>query len=469
MTAELTVDKTEFMCLEPVECFASLHNSFGQVVHDINTGCASGAPIFLLTDAETGAVIRGSEWNSASADAFTVDLQPGATMSRRTTLSDVISLPGAGTYDLRALYEWPDGGRATSPPARLVVRPAVPRAMDIETLCGGWNYLSFAAWVNETSRAEQPFTLWFSHLDLFTKPRVTSCVRLAELPRIIQPFLSVAPNTDPVGLWLGWIDEASFHYLHGQESFSAEQSIPLPRPDLRVIPPLLQDAADTNSGQTPGVSVLLHEPADYGPGRLLVLRIKPSNEFVLQELAAIPDSLWSRTAYLSDSSCHTFLLLPGPEGQCLLCYLGWSTSKPGARLKELDVLNLRFIAADLRVMEDDAIHIVIFGEVNPHESGRYNLRQWFLSASHDSTTRMTDFDLPQELSITDAVVRISANGAAYILAHGAEDTERWMLIRDDGSVVSLPMRMQAPVDILFRSSATPVILYTDPGRGLQFL
>lgn len=489
--AKLELGATKLLYQQGTPCVTELQNSGKTTLRGVNPGNAGGSATLVLTDVKTGEATTHVVPPGRGSLLKAPELEAGDALRYEFFLPHRLKAPGPGVYELRAKYQW-DTGEISSAPVRLEFRPSVPRAAHLASPCGGIASAYHAAWINHAAPDKEEFELWLSDLSTVGKPRVGDCWKLADLKRVVQPYLSVPANKPPAVQWIGWVDEQSLCYLaHRDGKATAPQTLPLPSAHCRILPPLLQNPV-TPGEPVPGADVALCEAV---PGamnwQLHVVRLKPdgkAGQESFMNVAGFPPD-WAQTVSLSNNRRWTFLLVP-EAGRGTLKLLEWSPAAlpgvaaivspnapsftPSPAPVALAALEAVPLAADLCLTSKDVVHGAILAEVGEAGTGRYAFYRW----SYAGTNKLTLFDpqlllWPSNAKITRASVGVSECGAAYALLRTdeKEGEKKWFFCDADGTVAPLTgpaASLREPAQILFRRGDDPTILHTDPGRGFQF-
>lgn len=470
--AKVTVDQPRLLCQQSTLCRCELHNDTRAELRGVNPGNWPGAPTIVLNDLARGTVTQHARKQRETPDQFAPSLAAGKRFEDAFALTDVVDVPAPGVYDLHAQYEWNGGAdRVVSSPLRIEFLPANPVNIQTVSMRGSPGPSAASVWVNRTAGDERTFPIWLSRIATVLKPRIRDCVHLADAPRLVEPCLSIPPNAPATFIWCAWIDDAGLQYvLHGNGEVSLPESVKLPRPDYRIVPPLIEIPPSRGSPASRLDALLFRGDAADSSWSLRRATIRISGGAVEQketEFQGRPPR-WVQSAHLSDGRRRTFFLLPEPGGLSLkVCR--WSPLKAPDALVELAAFDGRLLAATLTQTVEDTICGAALFDLSEGEFP-YVIRRWY-TLPNDEFGLQEDRCIrwPTREPIDRAVLRIAADSAPFALLRAGGREPRWRFGRNDGSVTSLPDGVRAPVDVLFRYGEDPTVLHVEPGRGLRFV
>ncbi len=472
VVAKVAVEQTRLLCQERVLCHCELANNTRGELRGVNPGGWPGFPTLSLTRVGDGAEQRFVRKQPDTPDQFAPSLGPGKKFAESFPLNSLVDAARPGTYELRAVYEWQEGAyRAASDPVRIEFVPVDPIAVRTAWLRGSPGSHAAAAWLNRPDAANAPFSIWVSKVATSLKPRITDTVQIADVRERVQPHVSIPPNAGATFLWIAWVQGGELQYvLHGNSEVSAVESVKLPQPGYRIIPPLLEMPPSRGALASRLDALLMRgEPTDAAWGlRRLTLRI--SGGAVTQdevEFKGKPPA-WIETAYLSDGRCRTFAL-ERVDGGAILRVCRWSALRSPESFADLSEFGGRLIAATLTQTDEDVVCGAALFDAG-EGSSPYVLRRWYLMPSDD-------FALQDERPVTwterepieSAVIRVAMDSAPFALLRSGGREPGWFFCRNDGRVSALGCAPLRPVDVLFRLGRDPTILAVDPGRGFSFL
>ncbi len=475
VTATISLDEHDLLYQQVAICTAELRNADKAAVRNVNPRNLGGGPTILLTNVDTGDVSRFSQPRKQGVPPQLVDLAGGAQLTREFALSDFIEFPGPGKYDLQAYYEWDGGaGEATSPPVRLTLRPSNPRTAWVESTHGGAAPYYAIAWSGPRDATDTRHELYLSTISTVKRPRVIECSLLEETAGPVQPYVSVPPNAAPHVQWVAWVADSSLHYLiHQSGRVSNAMKARLPSAHCRIVPPLLQNPPKRGKN-VPGASVVLYERApEATEGHLLVLHLS-ANGTVRSEAPMVllgPAPRWAETAYLSNQERYTFVATLS-ERKTALQVLPWSAHAGLKAPVPLADWPGRCVAGDLWLTEDDQVVGALLLESGPDTARTYAFQTWkYRHPNQFDAVGKIDLSVPTDMGLEYANVSINAAGRPYAMVRGNGKGRPWFYCDAKGSVMPMPRaaeEYQAPMQVLFRRTTDPTIMYTVAGRGFQF-
>lgn len=475
VTAQLKLDDTKLLYQQNTGLEAELQNNTRAVLSNVNPGSQAHGPSILATDVATGVVTAHRLLRPAGAAEQPLDLAPNKKRVAEFMFTELVKLPGPGTYDLRARYEWDGGaGAVESPPVRVEILPSNPQCAHVVTAQGGAAPLYYAAWVNRNAADKGKLELWLSEIMTTGRPTIIQCTRLDDLKAPVEPVLSVPPNTSPHAQWVAWVQGNQLNYLvHQSEAASKTRTTPLPTADCRIVPPLFQTAMQRDR-VIPGATVLLYERATGATeGRFIVTVLSATHEVRTDPPVAVPGPapLWMQSAYLVDASRYTFWIVRDP-GVSVLWVSSWRNLRPPSPPKQLGAWPGNCLAADLWLTEENVVVGAVLLQAGDGKLRKYTLRTWSFRNGGFVDGREVPVTLPKpSIGVEQAVVSVSADGLPYALMQTDLPNRPWFYCGADGTAMPLPLEttgFQPPVKVLFRRTTDPTILFTLPGRGFQF-
>lgn len=443
-------------------------------LRNLNPRSVQGGPTYILTDVATGDVSRHYFPRPAKPPVYSVDLPPKESRSFEESLTNRIPLPGAGEYDLQVHFEWNDGlEQITSEATRIEVRESTPRSLCVANQKGGVGPLFLSAWLNRIPK-EETFELWLAEFLLGDDNAVENQILLVgSLEKKIEPILSIPPNTDAEAQWIVWKDDQSLRFVFrmGQEA-SAVMSTRLEREDSLILHPILENPP--LPGRKPGADVVLYAPGakDKG-GSLDVLHLTADGKGKQEHGEAVPEPApsWGQTTYLSDHRRNTFVVFQVEETS-VLKVSPWNPTRPPGVLKELASWPARFIAAGCWFDDADQSLGALLGLSTEVGARKYLFYPWIFDAKGNfEEGQPIAVAWPVDKEITKALVRVDAAGRPFALLQTQEPREVWFFVGNDGSVTpatNVAQEFHAPADIVFVAGSSPLLLYTDPGKGFHF-
>jgi hypothetical protein len=471
----LELEKTDLLFQQCANGRVELRNATRNPLRHVNPDSRDGFPLLVLKDLATEEVYRFTRSPFPGTSQPAGDLSPGQSLSSTFRLTAEVSVPHPGKFELTAVYQWSDGS-ATSQPLVLNIRATHPMPdLHAVSALGGLCPVYYAAWLNRTRPGQDAGDLCVSTFrttsppDLPNEPPELNHTPVAQLQSRVHPYMSVPPNTEPDAQWVAWLEGEKLAYvLHKSGEATPVESFDVGAKQGQIIPPLL--AHPRTKDRKPGASVLLYRPhPEEHAGQLVVAELKFGARPQVSVAVSAPAFEWAETAYLSDCRRRTFFLTANPHRTRLNLLLStWSSQKPPAPPQSIYTWETRLVASSLSLTrEGDLVRGIILGELPGENKPIYELHAWVHTPEDGLTTAdPIRVQLPEDARVDLAVARIDQNGGPCAFLRCAT---KWMFCSHDGSVRPLKNKIQPPVEILFELAEMPILMYTEPGRGFQFL
>jgi hypothetical protein len=449
--ATLTLTRSSLIHQETVRCEASLTNLSDGPLNGVNRDSLPGYPLIELTPLDG----REPTWHTLAPPAGSgvepVNLRPEDEMQVEFRLDEILTWPGPGQYELKAVYEWGGGaGRAESEPVPVEVRGSSPRSVAMFPDRGGWSDSACAAWVSPVDPFSPVCEVCFSLIAVSPEPRVTHVESLTVLPRLVKPIPSIPPNgTIPSVHWIAWMDGSSLLYARTGTSELGRLDMPGRAPTL--LPPLL---SSPDSGTA--------EALLFDGGRLLVMEIGVEGARARLAGSLMPGALrWAQAICTAEGVRMCFLLTAEEGGGSRLWRAEWTAAADSMALSYLLTCDCSFAAAGLLAARNGAIHGAIL-------TGDHRILRWSQTPAGEClVSPEVTLLLPSDERLDPVVIRVSETGEAYTAMRGAGGAG-WWVAGPGGRALRMRLNRGELVDILFRSGEDPVLVWADPAWGFRF-
>ncbi len=471
----VTLEQSDLLLQQTTWITIVLMNTGRAPLEDMNPRNTEGWPTLQLTDLDSGNVQYFAITKPPRQRHFPENLPPGEKQESRFDLNRLMLIPHPGTFEIRAKAVW-DGGEALSDPVKLTVRPIRPFSAHIATMYGSLTPLYFAAWSNAVDPEADEADIILSDIRIRRKTTVTDTITLARAPVGAKPVLSIAPNKPPEAQWVAWrevhkdVPDICFVLHHdGKISDVVRGKITSPG---ELVPPLMLDPG-TPANPLPGATGLLYDSSsDKAP--LKVVRLTPKGVAEEPIAATFPNGImrWISTGYRADLSRRTFIVTQVGPLDMRLSLMPWSATQSPKAIDEIYKWDMKLLGAGLTTTQQNHIRGLFVGEKPGNVAPTYHLLAWVYSDKDKFIAAdPIPINLPDDVKVLEAIPRINQNGAPYAILRTDGDVKCYVC-RFDGSTEprpNVPKDPRLPMDILFRAAEMPIMMYTDPKRGFQFV
>jgi hypothetical protein len=468
----LFVGDTSLVAREDPPCRLVFTNESDLPVDVPNLHVNPTAPEFIVADLNGGdsrTFDPQMMWRDTGAQPLPVNpgdgewatLGPGEQTVSEFFLSHRVRLPLPGGYGISAWFRT-GGDIVKSNTAKIVVRPAQSVRSCLAHSHGGPSMLWFEGWVAQ----EATPLLFVRAARIGGRFRQLQCLRVASLPDLVTPVISVAPNgrgSDDRSV--AWLSGGAFHVVDvGLEKVThALRSAPIPGGGGFIVEPSWKDP------DTDGAQALLWDEVDYRRSMLTLVEARRSGVSVLSTAEVpFPRPAWIRAFHDSKGGrLVLFLVDDGTRSSLhgLVC---------DGRIDRLEgpfetwPIQTRVVNAQL-TREDTIVGAVVGRPVPESSGGSTMVCPW----SFDSNGRFSagparpwphlDADAFDHLQM---LVDVAGRPAA--LVHSVE--RGWSCVREDESYKVVPPLGLAtnlpPTLTLAPDGMTPMVVWHDAWRGL---
>lgn len=475
VSAELKLNETRLLFQQSTDCVAELKNAGPSPISKVNPDNMGAGATLVLTDVATGDVRTFATPVQPGVQSVDVNLDKGESLKDEFFLSDRVTIPAPGIYELKARYQWGLGSTVESPAVRIEVLESRPRSTFPVVLQKPPTQLYLVAWLNVIDVAKGSFQVWLSHVTGYGRPKVRQCFHVADVDKVVQPALAAPPNGQSGVQWVAWLNGDRLVYaLNRGSEVTAESTFKLDDDTYRLIPPLLLNP--TARGESiQGFDALLYGSVPETSKHFLgVAHLTPSGKGELSQPIEVPATapVWASTAHLANGDRYTFMAINGLNSASLEM-ARWSATKSPAKIGTVASWPARCLACDFALGESDAVLGAMVGEVGTDASRDYTLYTWRFGAPDQfQDAGKVRIAVPEGVGVDQAIVRVNADGVPFALLRTTGKRAAWYFCGPKGTLMALPSDaadFRMPGDILFRDGGDPVIMFGDPPRGFQLV
>jgi hypothetical protein len=408
-----------------------------------------------------------------TAEAFPLNIAPGAAISDQFDLMDIVEDLEPGEYDVSVIWTYGMAQKAESPAVRVNVLSATPRGLFLADAIGGVGEAKFGVWVN---LAREPFTLVRSTLQL--KPGLTVISRNlgVECTAACRPVLA-APVRDEVLTthWVAWIEARDLvaFCVNDFQGIGKPQRLSLAAAPATILGPLHGQASPTDEAAwTDGGALLCYTQASQFT--LQTVELTQTRLAVRQQaVVAGPGPGWAH--------CHA-----RTDGDRLVTFAQWQNDTVTLRTRPWPgfpakgsipdkwhqwpgVLLGGAAAFDLNEKLHGALLLVSGAE---GQEKKIMLASWSISAKNEfALGPQRELERHAGMPIDDCAIGISDRGEAVALIRDKQGT--WDFYGYDGKRVELPFglaRTFLPIRPGFlRGNGQPLLICGRLERGLSIV
>jgi hypothetical protein len=468
----LFVGETSLVAREDPPCRLVFTNESDRPVDVPNLAVNPTAPEFVLEDlngGDTRSFDPQTMWRDLDAGPFALNpgdgawttLGPGEQTASEFPLSHRVRLPLPGGYGLSAWFRT-DGDVVKSNAVRIIVTPAEAVRSCLAHSHGGPSRFWFESWV---AREATPL-LFVRAARVGARFRQLQCLRIAHLPEIVNPVISVAPNGQASSdRSIAWLNEGAFHVIDvGLERITHPQrSAAVPGAHGLIVEPLWKDP-DTDTTQA-----LMWDEVNPQGSTLSLLDARPDGVSVLSTAPVqFPRPAWIRAFH--DSQGKRLVLFVVDDGARSNLY--GLVCGSGIELFEqpFDTWPWRMRAASAQLTPDDTIVGAIVGRPTvAGPSAPTMVCCWSLDPSGQfSAVAPRPWPALDAEALDHVQMVVDVAGRPAVLVHSVENG--WSCVREDVSYgVALPLGLVTnlpPTLAIAPDGMTPMVVWHDSWRGL---
>ncbi len=439
LRAELKVEREEILVQENPLLFLTVTNVGPEPVRieDPQDGAR-----FRVLDLRTGEESMPPKASRGIHGAPEIELAPGKNLVSCHSARTHLSIVEPGDYEVTAVLTGP----TLSSPARIRVRPVVPRNLSLDTVQGGD---SFGVWVD---LASDPPRIVRSLFSVRMGGGVEESLPIAVAHSGAEPIPSLPPNgQDRMRHWVGWLEGRELRYTHVSRELGVAPTGRLEVGDARLFAPLAADPVKDTRVRPSCWAVLSRA------NRILLASLSVDG-------ASIGPSLELEGPPLSWARVHTRSkgerFVTGIQGTSLQ-RIPWSP-RQFERPQALHRWEGEFVAAGALLDLEDRVR----GAVLLRRGDRWACASWELDATDEF--RVTgEVDVPWESTLVRAQVRPGPAGTASILLRNEEGV--WSLF-DGATVRKLPAPACAtrlPMEPAYLGPHEPVLIIAESRTGFR--
>lgn len=467
LKVELRPSQTEFVYQESPDLGFSLVNDGSQALSVTHPGRTPNPPVARLVDVASGEVLvlrSPAPVIPPEAEA----LEPGARIDWSVPLDECCSLPGPGTYDLSLLYPFDGDQEAESAPVRLRALPSTAEALALASVRGAPGPELNAAWVNGAS--EPPRLLRGSVSLTGEQPRLGEVRTLVPIAAEAEPCISAPPNGQVSrDHWVAWLDGARLRAVHFSEQggASAPLELTLASAEALLVGPLhaepLEDPAERPSG-----AALLWLPE--GGGRWLEVGLRESGLSAGAGVEAPgPRPLWARS-FTRSGGARWVASLQQEDGRLVLRAGPWPGGAEEAR--SLAEWSGDLLGAAAALDTRDAIQgAVLLGPEEGADEASLELIRWSLDPAGEWKELGRD-SLAWESDTEPGWAHMEISAAAAVAVVVRDRAGAHFVYRSGGPLRPASATLgesYLPLAVAFQSDYDPLLIATEPERGLRIL
>jgi len=475
VSAELRLKEARLLFQQSTDCVAELKNTGPSSISNVNPNNMGAGATLILTDVATGDMRTFAAPSQPGVQTVEVNLEKGESLKDEFFLSDRVTIPAPGIYDLKARYEWGLGSTVDSPAVRIEIIESRPRNTFPVELQGPPTQLYLVAWINVIDVAKNNFEVWLSHITGYGKPKVRQCFHVADVQQVVEPILAAPPNGQSGVQWVAWLDGDRLVYsLNRGSEITAESTFKLDDDNYRIIPPLLLNPA-VRGESIQGFDALLYGSAPDAAKRFLVVaHVTPTGKNDMGRPIEAPATVpaWASTAHLANGDRYTFMVINAINSASLEM-TRWSATKSPAKIDNLGSWPAKCLACNFAVSESNDVRGAMVGETGTGASREYVLYKWnFTAPNQFQNLSKVDIAVPEGVAVDQAIVRVNLDGVPYALLRTTGKQAAWYFCGPNGALSALPgdaANFRMPGDILFRKGIAPVIMFGDPPRGFHLV
>jgi hypothetical protein len=468
----LFIGETSLVAREDPPCRLVFTNESDRPVDVPNLAVNPTAPEFVVEDlngGDTRTFDAQTMWRDIGAGPFAVNpgdgawttLGPGEQTASEFQLSHRVRLPLPGGYGLFAWFRT-GGDVVKSNTVRIAITPAEAARSCIAHSHGGPSTFWFESWV---AREATPL-LFVRAARVGARFRQLQCLRVARLPALVNPVISVAPNGRASSdRSVAWLTSGAFHVIDvGLERITHPlRSAAISGARGLIVEPLWKDP------DTDGAQALVWDEVSPQRSTLSLFDVQPDGASVLSTAPVqFPRPAWIRAFHDSNGKrLVLFVVHDGARSSLygLVCGGGIELFE-----KPFDTWPWRVRAANAQLTRDDAIVGAALGRsIVGGSSAPTMVCSWSLDPSGQFSAgapRPWPALDAEALDHVQMIVDVAGRPAA--LVHSTENG--WSCVREDVShAVALPLGLVTnlpPTLALAPDGMTPMVVWHDAWRGL---
>jgi hypothetical protein len=464
--------ETSLVAREDPPCRLVFTNQSDVPVDVPNLDVNPAAPEFVIQDLNGGdsrSFDPQTMWRDSGTRPLPVNpgdgawttLGPGQQVASEFWLSHRVRLPLPGGYGVSVWFRT-GGDVVRSNTVKIVVAPAQVVGSSLVHSHGGTSRFWFEGWV---ARQATPL-LFVRAARVGARFQQLQCLRVARLPDVVTPVISVAPNDRASGdRSVAWLHGGTFHVVDvGLEKITHPlRSTPVPGGGGFIVEPLWKD------GDTGVAQGLVWNEIDRAASALSLVEARPDAVSVISTVqVSAPRPAWSRAFHDSKGGRRVlFLVDDGARSSLhgLVCAGGIDVFE-----KPFEAWPLRTLAVNAQMTREDAIVGAVVGRSVTESPGAPTL---VFPWSIDSSGRFSA-GAPRPWPALDTAafdhlqMLVDVAGRPAVLVPAAEGG--WSCVREDQSYeVTPPLGLTTnlpPTLALAPDGMTPMVVWHDAWRGL---
>lgn len=464
--AFLTLERSRFAWQESSRYSAELRNDSSEDINAINSGNWKASATLSVTDPANGKTSFFSRPMLPEMDRYAITLGSGGSLIDEFKLSNILSFPSCGTFELRAHYRW-IGGETSSEPIVVDVIPTEPRTLMIATTRGSQRGEIVCVW---TEIIGEKARLHLSKVSTALDPKFLLSERIAEVPAGTAPVLSIPANTLAKNQYIGWVEGALLkHTIVGANGITTHD-LRLPSDRSRIVPPILEDPLI--EGAEKSAEALLVEP-ENGGWRFAVAVLDGSRALrpSLQPVAA-PLPQWMKTIYKKSGERYTFMSIPqeqNGDAYSTLALARWRKNNTPSIPIGLHSLKGKFLFGDVLLSTTEKIVGATLMKQRTGDADEYYVQCWSLDpADKLVVSGVYPVRFPKGWEMEHAIMRVNGAGEPFVLLKGGPNSS-WYWRDRLGDLLPLGTisdQIGVPADIFFVEWIYPALVYNRDGFGL---